>query len=179
MPIPFRDLGEDEPSGVAGFLRFIDEPDGRGIRGALFIMSSRGEPIEFAFTRIEVRSSVLWRPGHARSRAVSALAKSLFESANNEADVLLSLAKETLPAVFSDDIIPEVPLCRVASEDSAATAPSENEQRLSASLVLYWANGLPPHDSVTAKTITLLEQHQLLIEPFERAAMGIQEAFES
>ncbi len=179
MPIPFRDLGEDEPSGVAGFLRFIDEPDGRGIRGALFIMSSRGEPIEFVFTRIDIGSGFLWRPGQARSWAVSALAKALFESANNEADVLLSLANETPPAVFSDDIIPEVPLCRVASEDTVATAPSENEQRLSESQTLYWANGLPPPDSVTAKTIELLEQHRLLIEPFERAAIGIQEAFES
>ena len=179
MPIPFRDLGEDEPSGVAGFLRFIDEPDGSGIRGALFIMSARGEPIEFAFTRIDVRSSVLWRPGHARSRAVSALTKALFESSSNQTDVVLTLAEETPPAVFSENIRPEIPLCRIASQDSVAVAPSEAAQPLSESLMLYWINGLPPSDSVTARTIELLEQRQLLIEPFERAALGIQEAFNS
>ena len=179
MPIPFRDLGEDEPSGVAGFLRFIDEPDGRGIRGALFIMSARGEPIEFAFTRIDVRSSVLWRPRHARSRAVSALTKALFESSSNQTDVVFTLAEETPPAVFSENIRPEIPLCRIASQDSVAAAPSEAAQPLAESLMLYWINGLPPSDSVTARTVELLEQRQLLIEPFERAALGIQEAFNS
>lgn len=179
MPIPFRDLGEDEPSGVAGFLRFIDEPDGRGMRGALFIMSARGEPIEFAFTRINLRSGVLWRPGRARSRSVYALTKALFESASNQADVLFSLAEETPPAVFFDDLRPEVPLCRVASNDSPAVVPSETAQRLSESLTLYWTNGLPPPGSVAVQTVELLEQRQLLMEPFERAALGIQEAFDS
>ena len=179
MPIPFRDLGEDEPSGVAGFLRFIDEPDGRGIRGALFIMSARGEPIEFVFTRIDVRSGVLWRPGHARSRAVSVLTKALFESSCNRTDVVFTLAEETPPAVFSENIRPEIPLCRVASQDSVVVAPSEAAQPLSESLMLYWISGLPPSDSVTARTVELLQQRQLLIEPFERAALGIQEAFNS
>ena len=179
MPIPFRDLGEGEPSGVAGFLRFIDEPDGRGIRGALFIMSARGEPIEFTFTRINLRSGVLWRPGHARSRSVYALTRALFESASNRADVIFSLAEETPPAVFSDNIRPEIPLCRVASKDSAAVAPSEKAQRLSECLILYWTNGLPAPGSVTAQTVELLGQRQLLIEPFERVAQGIQEAFDS
>ena len=179
MPIPFRDLGEGEPSGVAGFLRFIDEPDGRGIRGALFIMSARGEPIEFAFTRINLRSGVLWRPGHARSRSVYALTRALFESASNQADVVFSLVEETPPAVFWDDLRPEVPLCRVASNDSAAAAPSEKAQRLCESLTLYWTNGLPPPDSVAVQTVELLERRQLLMEPFERAALGIQEAFDS
>ena len=179
MPIPFRDLGEDEPAGVAGFLRFIDEPDGRGIRGALFIMSARGEPIEFVFTRIDVRSGVLWRPGHARSRAVSVLTKALFESSCNRTDVVFTLAEETPPAVFSENIRPEIPLCRVASQDSVAVASSEAAQPLSESLMLYWISGLPPSDSVTARTVELLQQRQLLIEPFERAALGIQEAFNS
>ena len=179
MPIPFRDLGEDEPSGVAGFLRFIDEPDGRRIRGALFIMSARGEPVEFAFTRIALSSSVLWRLGHARSRSISALTKALFESASNQADVVFSLAEETPPAVFSDSISPEVPLCRVASQDSVSVAPTEETQQLSESLTLYWTNGLPPPGSVTAQIVELLGQRQLLIEPFERVALGIQEAFDS
>ena len=179
MPIPFRDLGEDKPSGVAGFLRFIGEPDGGGIRGALFIMSTRGEPIEFAFTRVDVHSGVLWRPGHARSRAVFALAKALFESAGNQADVILSLAEETPPEVFSDDMHPEIPLCRVAFQDSVAMAPSEEVQRLSESLLLYWTTGVPCSGSATACTVELLGQRQLLVEPFERAAQGIQEAFDS
>ncbi len=179
LPIPFRDLSEDEPSGVAGFLRFIDETDGAGMRGALFIMSSRGEPIEFAFTRIDVRSSVLWRPGQARTRAVSALAKALFESVSSQADVLLALLPETPAEVFSGGILPEASLCLVDPEGSEEATPWDVAQRLSESLTLYWANGLPPPGSLTANTVELLGRRRLLIEPFERAAMGIREAFDS
>ena len=95
MPIPFRDLGEDEPSGAAAYLRFRDEPDGNGIRGALFIMSPRGDPLEFSFTRTDVRSGVLWRTGQARSRALASLTKALFESTTRVPEVVLALANET------------------------------------------------------------------------------------
>ena len=145
----------------------------------MFIMSARGEPIEFAFTRINLRSGVLWRPGHARSRSVSALTKALFESASNQADVVFSLAEETPPSVFSDNISPEIPLCRVALQDPVSAAPTEETQQLSESLTFYWTNGLPPPGSLTAQIVELLGQRQLLIEPFERAALGIQEAFDS
>jgi len=172
-------MGEDEPSGVAGFLRFIDEPGVRGIRGALFIMSDRGEPIEFAFTRINLGSGVLWRPEHARSRSVSALTRALFESASSHADMVMALAEDTPPTVFSENILPEIPLCRLAFTDSTAAGPSERTQRLSESLILYWTNGLPSPGSVAARTVELLGERQLLAEPFERAALGIQEAFDS
>ena len=81
MPIPFRDLNEDENAGVVGYLRFVDEPDGKGMRGALFVMSTRGEPIDFSFTRIDVHGGYLWRAGESRRQAVTALTKALFQSA--------------------------------------------------------------------------------------------------
>lgn len=59
LPVPFRDLTAGEDSGVVGYLRFTDEPDGKGIRGALFVVSNRGEPLDFSFTRIDVHSSFL------------------------------------------------------------------------------------------------------------------------
>ncbi len=179
MPIPFRDLGEDGPSGLAAYLRFIDEPDGKGVRGALFVMSTRGEPLEFSFTRIDVPSGVLWRPGRAKSRAVSLLAKSLFESVSRLPDVVLALARETPPTVFSEEVEAQAPLCRVAMEDSQPMAPSEEAQPLSAALTLYWTNGLPLPGGTPARTVDLLVNHGLLVEPFERAALGIQEAFEA
>ncbi len=179
MPIPFRDLGEDGPAGVAGYLRFVEEPDGRGIRGALFIMSTRGEPLEFNFTRIDVPSSVLWRPGQAKSRAVSRLAKALFQSADRVPDVALALAQETPPTVFSEEIGLDAPLCRVATEESMPMAPTETAQRISDSITLYWINGMPSPGTPSAATLELLVGSQLLDEPFDRAALGIAEAFAS
>ena len=37
LPVLLRDLTNREDSGVGGYLRFIEEPDGKGIRGALCI----------------------------------------------------------------------------------------------------------------------------------------------
>ncbi len=94
MPVPFIDLADEERSGAAGYLRFVEEPDGRGVRGALFIMSTRGEPLEFTFSRIDLPSSVLWNASQARRHAVSSLMKALFGAANRVPDLLLALAEE-------------------------------------------------------------------------------------
>ena len=179
MPIPFRDLGEEGPSGVAGYLKFVDEPDGRGIRGALFVMSTRGEPLEFTFSRIDVQSAFLWRTGEARRQAVSSLTKALFEASSRVPDLILALAGEAPPLVFSEDLEVEIPLCRVATDELGPQAVSEEVERLPDSLSLVWVNGSPPTGGPGRKTIELLNSGQLLLEPFERASMGLREAFET
>ena len=179
MPIPFRDLADETHSGVAGYLRFVDEPDGKGVRGAMFTMSTRGEPLEFSFTRIDVRLSVLWRREEARRSAVVPLAKVLFEAATRVPDVVLALAEETPPRVFTEDLEVQVPLCRVAAGDRAPMAFSEESERISDSLTLVWVNGFPPSEGPGRKTIDLLNSRHLLLEPFTRAEKGLEEGFSS
>ena len=179
LPIPFRDLEEDAQSGVAGFLRFIDEPDGKGVRGALFIISARGDPLEFSFTRVDVGGGVLWRAGEARRKAVAALAKALFESISHAPDVLLTPAEETPPQLFSEDLQVNIPACRVAANALGPVAQTEHAQELSDSLFLIWVNGFPPTGGAPAKTIGLLEDRQLLLEPFARASRGLNEVFDT
>lgn len=177
MPVPFRDLTAGEDSGVAGYLRFIDEPDGKGIRGALFIVSSRAEPLDFSFSRIDVHSSFLWRAGEARRQAVTSLAKALFQAATRVPDLVLALAEEVPPRVFTDDLEVDVPLCRIATAEMMVQAGSEEEERLSDSLDLFWVHGRPAVDSAARGLIEALNGRQLLTEPFERASIGIEEAF--
>ena len=178
MPIPFVDLGEEEHSGIAGYLRFVDEPDGKGIRGALFIMSTRGEPLEFTFTRIDVRSGVLWRAGDAKRQAVASLTKTLFEAANHVPDLLIALAKETPLRLFSEDLEVRVPVCLVDAQGPQPMAPMENAQRISDSATLIWANGWPTPNGALARIVEILGSRELLLEPFDRAALGLQEAFD-
>src|SRR5437867_1711209 len=113
MSIPFRDLEDSEDLGLAGYLRFVDEPDSKGVRAALFCVNGLGEPIDFSFSRIDVAASFLWRAGDARRRAVSALSKSLFAASAKEPRVLLALADEVSPRVFTEDLDVHVPLCRI------------------------------------------------------------------
>ena len=179
MPIPFRDLEEDEPSGVAAFLRFVEEPGGNGLRGALFIMSPRGVPLEFTFTRIDVRSGVLWKVGQARNHALASLSRALFESTSHIPIAVFALADETPADVFSENLKLEVSLCRVATQEADPATPPEEVQQIADSLSLLWVNGPPVPGGETAKLVEILEGRRLLLEPFERAALGIQEAFDS
>ena len=174
MPIPLRDLGEEE-AGTAGYLRFVDDPDGRGIRAALFVMSTRGEPLEFSFTKIGLRSGPLWRAEDVRRHAVFSLAKSLFEAVVQVPDVLLTLGTEAPSAVFAQDLATQVPLCRVVDGDTKVPAPPENLETVSDSLSLAWVNGAPAAESASRHTINLLRSSYLLVEPFERALKGLEE----
>jgi len=177
LPIPFRDLNEDENSGVVGYLRFVDEPDGKGMRGALFVISARGEPLDFSFTRIDLHGGFLLRAGESRRQAVTALTKSLFQSASRIPSVVLALADEVPSRVFTEDLEVHVPLCRVVTTEMTPQANSEEQERISDSLDLFWVNGRPLPDSSTAEIIASLDGRQLLLEPFERASIGLEEAF--
>jgi len=179
LPIPFRDLNEDENTGVVGYLRFVDEPDGKGMRGALFVMSPRGEPIDFSFTRIDMHGGFMWRAGESRRQAVTALTKALFQSAGRIPAVIISLADEVPPRVFTEDLEVQVPLCRVVTTEMTPQAAAEEHESILDSLDLFWVTGRPPSDSLAGKIIESLRDRQLLLEPFERALIGLDEAFSS
>lgn len=177
MPIPFSDLGTEGITANVAYLRFTEEPEGEGLRAALFIISCRGEPLEFCFTRVEVPHSPLWHTGQARDFAVIALAEALFEAANRLPSLVLALASETSARCFSEGLAVHVPVCRVSTQDCPLEEVSEGAQHLSDSLYLYWEIGRPPVDSVAATLVEALAVRHLLLEPFDRASMGILEAY--
>ena len=177
MPIAFRDLSEEGVPGSAGFLRFVDEADGKGMQGAFFFISRRGEPLDFCFSRINVHNSFLWRQGDARRNAVGSLAKALFQSSTRTVKLILTLADEVPARVFADDIQVDVPLCRISSSDLTVQSVNEDLESVSDSLNLIWANGRPDLESDSRKFLEALSERQLILEPFERAAIGLTEAF--
>src|SRR5215218_9578947 len=104
MAVPFRDLRQEDNTGLAGYLRFVGEENGRGIRAALFLVNARGKPIDFAFSRIDVPASFLWRAGEARRHAVASLAAILFQACPKAPALLLALADEVHPNLFTEDL---------------------------------------------------------------------------
>ena len=179
MPIPFRDIAAEQDAGAAGFLRFIDEEDGKGMQAALFLVSSRGAPLDYCFTRVDVHNSFLWRQGDARRNAVTALAKVLFEGTSRTPDLILSLADEVPPRVFADDLAVNVPLCRISTGDVTVQGASETSETLGDSVNVVWATNKPSPDSGARKLLEALLDRQLLLEPFERAVLGLAEAFKT
>lgn len=177
MSIPFRDLREEAPSGLIGFLRFIEEEGGRGLRAALFLVNSRGEPLDFSFARVDVHASFLWRQGEAHRLAVASLARTLFIAAANVPQLLVTLAVEVPPAVFTEDMGVAIPLCRVAEASALAYGAAESIEELPDAQHIFWVGVPPEPDSVARCLLDALVARQGLLEPFERAARGLQEAY--
>lgn len=94
-------------------------------------------------------------------------------------DVILSLADEVPPRVFTEDPEVGIPLCRIITSEMAVQATSEEEEQLSDSVNLFWVNGRPSPESPARSLIEALNGRQLLTEPFERASAGMKEAFSS
>jgi hypothetical protein len=159
-----------------GFLRFVDEEDGKGIRGALFLTTGSGEPLDFCFTRIDFHNSFLWRPGDARRHAVTSLVKALFHAVNRVPVLILGLADEIPPRVFTDDIQVETPLCRIATAETPAPSTASVCQQ-APSLDLIWTTKQPGQESAAMQLLGVLVHQQDPLEPFERAATGLAEAF--
>ena len=177
MAILFRDLAEDERLGLAGYLRFVEESDGRGIQGALFFMNAAGHPVDFSFCRIDLPSTFLWRPGQAREQAVIALTKSLFGASRKEPVLLLTLAEEVSPRIFSEDLDVLVPLCRVAVNERGVHLSGESLESLDDAIQLWWVKDVPVLQSPARRLLEKLHLRGLVTEPFDRAAIGIEEAF--
>lgn len=177
MPVPFRDQTENESHGLAGYLRFVVEPGERGIRAALFYVNSRGEPIDFSFNRIDTPASFLWRTDEIRRRAVTTLAKALFVASVKNPTLLLVLADEVPPRVFTEDLIVEVPLCRVADDGATVHASNEFRELFAEAVNLFWVDEQPTPESPARRLLEALHGRKLFTEPFERAATGLEEAF--
>lgn len=178
MAIPFHDLRPEDGSALAGYLRFIDEDGGQGIRGALFIVNARGEPVDFTFSRVDVPASFLWRTGEARRHAVASLVASLFHACAQTPALLLAWAAEVHPRLFTEDIRVEIPLCRIAEGMDAIQAADESPESLMEGMHVFWLGAPPAPDSVARRLLDALVSRQLVLEPFERTVRGIGEAFE-
>ena len=178
MPISFDNAGDGDMPGVIGFLRLLDEEHGAGIRAALFAASAQDVPLEFCFTRADFGDSVLWRKGEARRIAEASLIRSLFNAANRTPDVIVGLADEIPPLVFSEDIRVDVPVCRVSTDPAPRRGASEEIEQLGSSLFLVWSTSPPAEGSVVRRLLKALAERPNPLEPFDRVAAGIAEAYE-
>jgi hypothetical protein len=179
VSVPFKDAAELDAGGTAAFLRIV--PDSGVSRGALFQVNARGAPVEFTYNRLDVPSGALWRPEQLERESAKALAVSLFEAARRTPLVLLCLAGEVDAALFSEDLEVQIPVCRVAvaEEDGLLDAAVAEQVAVSDGLTahLFWRPALPSVESPPRRLVTTLAGRGLLLEPFERALDGLDEAF--
>ena len=164
MPIPFQDIAGEEATATVAYLRFMQETNDGNIRGALFVTNGRGDPLEFCFTRVESGTGALWEPGRAYRQAATVLVRALLEAVNHLPDLVLALAEETPFEIFAHDIEVQVPVCLIGFSGADLGT-------------LRWIGQEPVQGTAIASLVELLKSRQLLLEPFQRAAQGLEEAF--
>jgi len=187
LPIPFHDAEDLEELGAAAFLH-VDQlrPHSPERFGALLFINARGEPLEFAYNRVELLSNTLWRPLDRGQAAVRRLALSLFRECSLTPVLLFCRADVVDPHLFgtTGQLMLEVPVGRIATATEAVgyigserlatidTADSSGEIR---ETHLFWIPD--PPEGAAALLFNRLSERGLLLEPFERAAMGLREVY--
>jgi hypothetical protein len=181
MAIPFSDVEEPDSLGSAAFLKVERSTDDGCCLGALFIISARGEPLEFAYNRVRLPQPYLWRKNDLRSYTERRLTRSLLSVCSQQPRLLVCLANEVSSSLFSQGLQVEVPVVRVSEELPArrsmdpVTGEVFEDQDVQPQVVWQPA---PPDDSSTACLLwEHLTAHGLLFEPFERAAVGLREVY--
>jgi hypothetical protein len=178
VSVPFKDAAELDTGGTAAFLRLVRGRDERERGGALFQVNARGAPVEFTYNRLDLPSGALWRPEQLEREAAKELARSLFEACRRTPLVLLCLAAEIEPALFTEDMEVQIPVCRVALEADGTPFEAATEHIVSggAPAHLFWRPAVPSTESPPRRLVATLASRGLLLEPFERALTGFREA---
>lgn len=180
MPIPFRDADDVEALGAAGYLRIDASQDGRVYRGALFLVNSRGEPVEFVYNEVKTPTTFLWRQEDIRQHATRKLASSLLATCRKVPQFIVCLAEEVGHDLFCNEIHLSIPVGRIASV-LEPTAHSQSEVQADIEdpqpLHLFWFPGKPADESPENRLLSRLVNRGLLLEPFDRALVGLAEVY--
>lgn len=187
MPIPFHDAEDLEELGAAAFLHVEQLRPGSPERfGALLFINARGEPLEFAYNRVELLSNTLWRPLDRVQAAVRRLAISLFRECSLTPALLFCRADAVDPHLFgpAGHLTLEVPVGRIAtaaeavgyigSEGQSTVETADSAGQLQETH-LFWTPG--PPEGTAYVLFHRLAERGLLLEPFDRAAKGLREVY--
>jgi hypothetical protein len=187
MPIPFRDDDAVDALGSAGFLKLklvLDRSEGGACcLGGLLVINARGVPLEFAYNRVRVPHAFLWRQADLHRYIERRLAASLLSVCTHQLRLLLYLANEVGPALFTEDIRVEFPVGQVSAPPTVnRTVDPDTGEVLEESVVVphvAWQSATPARDSIEQQLFECLGARQLLYEPFDRAGLGLREAYAS
>ncbi|HET6382331.1 MAG TPA: hypothetical protein VFJ58_02980 [Armatimonadota bacterium] len=187
LPIPFHDNEDIDELGAAAFLH-VEAPSQNNAQryGALLFLNARGEPLEFAYNRVELIGNALWRPADRAVAAVRRLAATLFQAVTLTPTLLLCRADTVPPYLFGPEgqIELQFPVGRVATAaEAVGYSPREAQVSLETAdrdgeLIqthVFWTPEAPVDRA--ADLFTRISRRGLVLEPFERAGKGLREVY--
>lgn len=146
------------------------------MRAALLQTSVQGEPLAFCFSRVGRHESVgPW--GTVKPEVLSSLAKSLFGATTRSPTLILALADETPADAFIEGIQGGPPFCRVIKASVGTDGDSAHRDSSNASYQPLWVARHRTEDSQVNRLVNDIMSRADPVEPFERAAKGLEEAF--
>jgi hypothetical protein len=173
VPIPFHDVGDVEELGSAGFLKlepFVGENQVTvGAVAGLLVINARGEPLEFAFNRVELRHPVLWGERLARCHLQRRLVASLLSVCSSDPRLLACMDDEIDADLFGRELRLEMSVVRLQAFQTRGEP--------SLPIPVVWQPAPPSDDSPEHRLFERLGAHGLLREPFERASLALREVF--
>lgn len=180
MPIAFHDAADVGHLGSAGFLKVVAGQAGAVRLGALLVLNARGEPLEFAYNRVELPQAFLWRPADLRRHAERRLIASLLTICTHSPTLLLVLADEVSSALFGLDLHVTVPVARIGQPGDTPRrvdrATGEVLDECPPTHVSWYPNP-PLEGSPERRLFDHLSARGLLLEPFDRATLGLSEVY--
>ncbi len=168
-PIPFHGI-TDDPPGAAGFLRFLPHVADDFWLGAMLMIDAAGEPVEFTYARVQAPSPTLWRPEDFFLTCVRSLAAAIFDACPVAPLVIVCRADEVDSRLFSEQIQVETPIVLISQE------PPPEDSELDGDILLQWTIE-QDENSPARRLINIIAVRGLLLEPFERAEIGLREVY--
>ena len=172
MPIPFSDLARPATHADAvAWLRVVPVDGGTGVVAALFETTRSGEPLGFCFTYAHFDGEA---GGASHSTAVSTLLEALLRAAATSPSLLVGLATEVPPVPPAAAKRSGVPFCVLGPDDAPITldpAKGRGCRRIR-------MTPAPPGGTGAARLLEEILASADPLEPLERAAKGLQEAFD-
>ena len=178
MPTRFDNANRDNANGsgpntaVVAWLSLVDAADGGGVRAALFLTTDDGEPVGFCFTRAFPR-----RPGERGDGTGASVAAHVLEQLLQAApppSLILGLQSE-VPGHAIDAGDSRIPLCLLA--DDIGLADVDSERGANGQAGVLWQSQPPQVGSVARRLLDEVLEWDDSLEPFRRAADGLNVAF--
>ena len=178
MPVPFQDIA----SGVApvriAYLRFVKEAESKGIRGCMFVISQQGRPPGVLFHQggPALRRTVEpWLDGPPGGHGAD---QGIVPCRQISTRRGFSACPSRPHRRCSRRILTPRCQCAVSRPVPMESCVSQSSDlRKGKSVSFRWQKELDPGDSRAGPVSQYLESRDRLLEPFERAGLGLEEAF--
>jgi hypothetical protein len=168
VPIPFHNDEALDALGAAAFLviRAVSKEPHTYI-GGVFLINAIGEPLEFAFNRVELIPSVLWSGVDMHRAATNRLIHTIFEAINLTPKILFILS-DSVAHYSLESFEPlkfDIPAVAVTSSTEESTSPAS----------VIWGPIAP--DPEESRLYELISSRGLLFEPFLRTQAALREVY--